>query len=78
MFAVLNVAKVYNGLSYYSANLNVSSHLGFFISSAVEVSFVLNLFFISIILIFSVKVSGSLIFSWLVGYGQMGATLDSL
>ena len=22
---------VYNGLSYYSANLNVSSHLGFFI-----------------------------------------------
>lgn len=30
-------ALVYNGLSYYSANLNVSSHLGFFISSAVEV-----------------------------------------
>jgi len=30
-------AMVYNGLSYYSANLNVSSHLGFFISSAVEV-----------------------------------------
>ena len=24
-------ALVYNGLSYYSANLNVSSHLGFFI-----------------------------------------------
>ena len=24
-------AMVYNGLSYYSANLNVSSHLGFFI-----------------------------------------------
>ena len=31
-------ALVYNGLSYYSANLNVSSHLGFFISSAVEVT----------------------------------------
>ncbi|XP_023337932.1 organic cation transporter protein isoform X1 [Eurytemora carolleeae] len=30
-------ALVYNGLSYYSANLEVSSHLGFFISSAVEV-----------------------------------------
>ena len=30
-------ALVYNGLSYYSANLRVSSHLGFFISSAVEV-----------------------------------------
>ena len=24
-------SMVYNGLSYYSANLNVSSHLGFFI-----------------------------------------------
>ena len=30
-------ALVYNGLSFYSANLNVSSHLGFFISSAVEI-----------------------------------------
>jgi len=30
-------AVVYNGLSYYSAKLNVSAHLGFFISSAVEV-----------------------------------------
>jgi len=30
-------ALVYNGLSYYSAQLDVSSHLGFFISSAVEV-----------------------------------------
>jgi len=28
---------VYNGLSYYSANLDVSAHLGFFISSAVEI-----------------------------------------
>ena len=30
-------AIVYNGLSFYSANLNVNSFLGFFISSAVEV-----------------------------------------
>nr|XP_040572189.1 organic cation transporter protein-like [Lepeophtheirus salmonis] len=30
-------ALVYNGLSFYSANLNVSSHLGFFISSVVEI-----------------------------------------
>lgn len=30
-------AVVYNGLSFYSANLNVSSHLGFFISSVVEI-----------------------------------------
>lgn len=28
---------VYNGLSFYSAKLNVSSHLGFFISAVVEV-----------------------------------------
>ena len=30
-------ALVYNGLSFYSANLNVNSHLGFFISSVVEI-----------------------------------------
>jgi len=30
-------ALVYNGLSFYSADLGVSSHLGFFISSAVEI-----------------------------------------
>jgi hypothetical protein len=30
-------ALVYNGLSFYSANLNVNSFLGFFISSAVEI-----------------------------------------
>lgn len=30
-------ALVYNGLSFYSADLRVSSHLGFFISSAVEI-----------------------------------------
>ncbi len=30
-------AIVYNGLSFYSANLNVNAFLGFFISSAVEV-----------------------------------------
>ena len=30
-------AVVYNGLSFYSANLNVNSFVGFFISSAVEI-----------------------------------------
>ena len=30
-------AIVYNGLSFYSANLGVNSYLGFFISAAVEV-----------------------------------------
>lgn len=30
-------ALVYNGISFYSANLNVNSFLGFFISSAVEI-----------------------------------------
>lgn len=30
-------ALVYNGLSFYSANLNVNSFLGFFISSVVEI-----------------------------------------
>ena len=35
-FRLVN-AIVYNGLSFYSANLGVNSYLGFFISAAVEV-----------------------------------------
>ena len=36
-FNWLTNALVYNGLTFYSADLGVSSHLGFFISSAVEI-----------------------------------------
>ena len=36
-FRLVN-AIVYNGLSFYSANLGVNSYLGFFISAAVEVA----------------------------------------
>ena len=76
--------QVYNGLSYYSANLNVSSHLGFFISSAVEVHFNTNSaekptwHFHFHYQKSQLSLSGSVLFPWLVGDGQVGAAVDSL
>ena len=85
-------ALVYNGLSYYSANLEVSSHLGFFIrkhkylqvqSINFNKKYVGNFLAFSRILwnwfmsVVQFCSRGSFLLPWLVFYGQMGSTMGS-
>ena len=66
-------AMVYNGLSYYSANLNVSSHLGFFIRWRLKThDGRVNYYMFT----FQLSCGGAILLYWVVLHGQVGSQVD--